>query len=139
MVIREGEKQLGVISRHEQPKPAGVVVQHGRTLTDCDLVRRIRPGVHELKRLPAPPLVEGAADNDVDLVIVVLVVVLLPEQAVSLGFARELAKRGWLRAYASWTEISVSFAVSTIPSIPASWYQPGLVSKGSRDHGMQFG
>ena len=69
-----------------------MVVQHGRTLTDCDLVRRIRPGVHELKRLPAPPLVEGAADNDVDLVIVVLVMVLLPEQAVSLGFARELAK-----------------------------------------------
>ena len=48
--------------------------------------------MHELKRLPAPPLVEGAADNDVDLVIVVLVVVLLPEQAISLGFARELAK-----------------------------------------------
>ena len=92
MVIREGEKQLAIVPRHEQPKPAGVVVQHGRTLTDCDLVRRIRPGVHELKRLPAPPLVEGAADNDVDLVIVVLVMVLLPEQAVSLGFARELAK-----------------------------------------------
>ena len=47
-----GEEKLRVVSRHEQPEPAGVVVEYWGALTDRHLVSRVGLTMQELKRLP---------------------------------------------------------------------------------------